>query len=677
MERSTLCGVLYCSGPPINRRPRALAFSSLPPMTLFQCCEDSCVSGSYYECGSYEFYCLDPAFFDPELVAEYPDCTGDVLLIGDGECDSANNMDSCGYDGGDCCSCSCTDVSCLWTAFDCLDPSAHEDVYECKAKPPAALPCSSGVQQAWIVETSEQARALAAAVNCSGGSFEVEWRGRVVVDETIYVAGGTVLTINGAGTDAVIDGNTATRLFAVVGAALHVNDVNITSGASRAAGGAIAAAGSALTFNRTSFIGNSATWHGGAVFASAGSHVSCIGGGAFANNWSGGHGGAMFVTGSSAISSSSSWVNNTAGGEGGALTVYNSSTSWGDGETFAFNTAVWYGGAFAASRGARVSWSGATSFVSNSVEEKGGAISVDGSGGESTVSWSGVTTFSYNMAGSFGGAVNVMDVATVSWSGRTKFVANAAYEGGAIFASNASSVSWTGATEFMSNIAGADGGVVGSTGNPLDSVLMINATTTFSNNSCGASGGALALRGGLSLEIGNVEVSFVNNTAALSGGAVFLSGTELGPVFPGVLFKSNSAQVGGAVSSLASGNSESHSRGPTTFERCHFIGNVAEAMGGAIKSAAGQDLISEGVFEGNRAGTGGALRLAGTAYLANCSFVENVSYNDEGAAVSNIGTLFRVENTSFGGNTFSCPLGMFLGSNEVTLGVCAYGEPSS
>ncbi|CAN0384079.1 unnamed protein product, partial [Laminaria digitata] len=183
--------------------------------------------------------------------------------------------------------------------FDCLDPNAADELYECEAPPAAALPCSEEVQRTWVVEDSAQARALAAAVNCSGGSFEVEWRGTVVVDGPIYVTNETTLTVTGVGSDARIDGNASTRLFTVVNAALHVSDVNISYGASTV-GGAIAAAASSLTFDQTNFFGNRAAANGGAIYVTDGSSVSCAGG-TFDNNGAGSEGGAMYVTGSSVV----------------------------------------------------------------------------------------------------------------------------------------------------------------------------------------------------------------------------------------------------------------------------------------------------------------------------------------------------------------------------------------
>ncbi len=652
-----------------SSRPSSLAGVS-------QCCEESCVDGALGECGVNGYSCLDPAFYDPELVAKYPDCTGSWWAIGDGSCDASNNNVACGYDGGDCCMCSCTDDAvCHLAYFDCLDPTAGDELYECNERPPAALPCSAEVQQTWTVESSEQAKTLAASINCSGGSFEVEWRGRVVVDETIYVADGTLLTISGAD-GAGIDGNATTRLFTVVNASLHLSDVNLTSGAS-VAGGAIAAAGSDLTFNRTNFVGNRAvTGHGGAVIVSGASTVSCAGGGTFADNSAEMRGGAMYVGDGSTVWCGGSWVSNKAD-IGGALYVEDSSrVSWEDETVFAFNTASTGGGALFVT-GASISWSGTTDFFSNTADGFGGALIII----RSTVSWSGTTTFA-NCAVLYygsGGAI-AAEGSAVSWSGRTEFVANYAGAGGAIYVFNGSSISWSGTTEFTLNVADQGGGAVGSlaldsaSGNLETSTLSVNGTTTFSSNSCGISGGAIAFLGaGLAVEIGAADVSFINNTANVSGGAIYISGTGVGQIFSGVRFVSNSAQVGGAVSSVASGNlaAEFATLVPTTFERCHFVDNRAAATGGAVESAGGQDSFADSVFRGNKAGTGGALRLAGVVYMDNCSFVENLSDHGEGAALSIIGSILEMTNISFSGNAFDCEPGMFLGYSEVSFMACA------
>lgn len=718
-------------------------------------------------------------------------------------------------------------------------------LFGCEAPPHAPEPCSLNAQRSWVVGTSAEAQSLAAAVNCSGGSFEVEWIGKVGVEEPILVANGTVLTVTGDGASAVIDGNSATRLFTVIDAALHVTGVNISSGASLVGGG-IAAARSTLTLNNTNFIGNVAiAGSGGGVYASGGSDVSCAGGGIFEDNRASDDGGALFANGGStlswtggfqfvnnscdhwggalAVESSSlaatgntAFVANNAAGEsgyggaisaslgssvvwsgsmtefqgnvanhsGGAVAVhpsselswsgscrftdntatvnagalilgssmaswsgnsefvgnhasrggaisanYGSALSWTGSSVFAHNTAGSHGGAILLWEESSATWAGEASFVNNSAVSFGGAIyaydsstvvstgntsfvsnsaldagsgfggavnvhfgsrmswsgemtrvednySGNGGGGISSsvgceLFWSGPSHFSGNVAGGTGGALTV-NGASVHWTAETTLVGNVAKSGGAIFLYNGANVSWTGETEFLSNEARVDGGAIGAPSSyvsysSLDSTLDIHGTTAFANNTSGGNGGAVSSLGGCAIAIGAAGLQFRGNSAGVAGGAVFLSSTNVGPTFLNATFVSNSAQVGGAVSTLASGNNESDTidvaLNPTTFERCRFIDNEATATGGAIDSAAGKDVYISSDFTGNKAGTGGALRLAGTAWMENCSFVENVSDDGQGAAVSNIGLISSMTDVFFGGNAFDCEPGMFLDFN--------------
>eukprot|EP00903_Cladosiphon_okamuranus_P005767 g5717.t2 len=786
--------------------------SLVPPCILIDAMS-RCLSFAAYS--SYPFL-PDPACFQSAVVAEFPDCTGDWIQVGDGECNPDTNVPSCGYDGGDCCPCSCSGSACAFGVFDCLDPDAKDEFYECEAPPPASRPCSAEVQREWLVDNPAQAKALTAAVNCSGGSFEVEWRGTIVVDEPIYVADGTTLTVSGvAGSLASIDGNSSTRLFTVVNAALHLGGLNVTHGSSTS-GGAIAAAGSTLTFNRTNFMGNSASGGGGAVFVSGASSVSCSHGTTFVENRAGTSGGGMFASGGSVVSCGGSWFSNSAVGYGGALRMeHGSSVSWSEGSVFELNSAGLVGGALHAVNSSRVSWDAPTGFYYNSAGVYGGGLSL---GAQSIASWQAETVFFSNNAGESGGAAAVASASNVSWSGddntvfngnqaellggaffidlgsdvswsggaNTTFSGNDAGQyGGAFLVTSSSHVSWSGAgkTLFDGNQAGQDGGVfsivlgsdvswsgdgntvfygnqAGQTGGAINTVsshvswsgdgstffdgnqagqyggalalrlgsevsCTVDTTTTYSGNSAldggavwvvwgslylsdgtlvgsggavavssnsnvvwrggmtqfigneaafhgsalrGANGGGLSLLGACALEVDpGVEVSYIGNSAGVAGGAVFVSGAGTGPTFSSASFVSNSAQVGGAVSVFGSGNSKSVSEvvppDPTTFDRCRFVGNRA-TTGGAIDSAAGHDSIVDSTFEDNAAGTGGAMRLAGTASIDSCSFVENFSEDGGGAVVSNIGTISGISNISFDGNGFSCPAGMFLHYNE-------------
>lgn len=58
---------------------------------------------------------------------EYPDCYGFTASMGTGRCTPANNNKECGFDGGDCCECTCVDSLdhvCGSHGYDCRDPGA-------------------------------------------------------------------------------------------------------------------------------------------------------------------------------------------------------------------------------------------------------------------------------------------------------------------------------------------------------------------------------------------------------------------------------------------------------------------------------------------------------------------------------------------------------------------------
>jgi hypothetical protein len=116
------------------------------------CCWSTCEEGAFgclVGCNP-EFPCLDPNGDDngceEEAAApgarrrrQWPQCVevgGLAEWIGDGQCDMGNNIEPCGWDGGDCCHSTCRDsgpVTCIDAGVcsdtaPCLDPGGNDDL---------------------------------------------------------------------------------------------------------------------------------------------------------------------------------------------------------------------------------------------------------------------------------------------------------------------------------------------------------------------------------------------------------------------------------------------------------------------------------------------------------------------------------------------------------------------
>lgn len=563
--------------------------------------------------------------------------------IGDGSCDPQNLSSECGWDEGDCCESTCVsdDFVCGIDGYFCLNPS-HED------EPPPF--CSEYDNTTLVVEDAMDVKALAEKINCSSGIFNVEWRGSILINTEIAVSHGTVLSVTGVEPGAIIDGGGKTRLFRLLNASLHLNGMEIRNG-SGTFGGAITAIGSTLILNRTSFVDNIATKKNGGAMFLYGSNVSFEGHTAFYNN-SAYSGGSLFAVGSSNVSLEgvSSFRENVAAFSGGALGVVGGSTiSWEAETTFAENYAAVHGGALFLENDSSASWSANAYFIANNAQYEGGAIFVDLG---SNLSWTrGATFFGNSVKYAGGGAMFIADSSTVRLSGETSFKSNRCTSEGGAVSSRALDLSTS-----------------SSSGNPK-SVLLITGPTIFAMNYCGSHGGALALLSGMSTSLESNNITFVGNEAGLAGGGVFLSTTGGGPVFSNASFFGNYAQIGGGVYVTGSGTSVNLSDDElaSAFDECTFIDNEAESLGGAIELASGTATITNTVFKRNRAGSGGALRLAGITSLQGCTFEENLADVDGAPAVSMIGSTLEIEDCNFSGNTYACEAGTFINESGVRM----------
>ena len=359
----------------------------------------------------------------------------------------------------------------------------------------------------------------------------------------------------------------------------------------------------------------------------------------------------------------------------------NSDAIWTATSYFLSNSAQSAGAVFVVGS-SNASWSGKATFSENLATGDGGALYL---GKDSSATWIAALHFVSNDAQADGGAVYASNYGNLLWSMKTLFIGNTARYGGAMFVTNGVSMAWNGDVNFTSNRALVDGGAVGSRAldselstyasgsarviNDEGSIIVVKGSTNFVNNTCGVNGGGMALVQSLDVVFESDSVMFLRNNAGLSGGAVFVAATGMGTVFKNVIFVKNYAQIGGGVHASGSGtvvvvdtNNEVVTN-PTTFEGCFFDSHVAHTTGGAVDSASGEDAFLRTIFKGNQATLGGALRLAGTASVDNCSFDDNVSELGGGPAVSNVGYMSNVTNSSFKNNVFSCDSQTFLDFN--------------
>lgn len=171
------------------------------------CCPSTC-TGS---CSSAtEANCEDPFATEnaPDLSELYPECTGTVSWIGDGNCDGGTNVATCGWDGGDCCvetNSSCADNTNY--PCNCLDPELVGDPTDASdgtdpTDPTATLvftldPDVYYLDATWWVETNPEALRVHGPFGFSSEaatetSLELEAGNYCVVIQDAYGDGGTV-----------------------------------------------------------------------------------------------------------------------------------------------------------------------------------------------------------------------------------------------------------------------------------------------------------------------------------------------------------------------------------------------------------------------------------------------------------------------------------------------------
>ena len=272
-----------------------------------------------------------PSYYVNGTHPDYPDCDAPLLsYIADGFCDGLYNNALCGWDGGDCCECTCLGTGyydCGSAGYNCRDIDAPLVIADCNTTEPFPIPqvttCPQDIPVKWVVQDTTDATLLAETVLCSRGEvLEVEWRGHVDVATTIHVLDGTSLHITGL-YGAVADGGGAVQIIHISNASLYLNNVTMTNGFGTVGGAIIAVDGSELFVKGVTFSSNTAQTLGGSIYL-ASSNAELV----FTNFDSNGaeYGGAMFLLNSIMIARGyTSFTSNIASGDGGALFIARSS----------------------------------------------------------------------------------------------------------------------------------------------------------------------------------------------------------------------------------------------------------------------------------------------------------------------------------------------------------------
>ncbi|CAB1102169.1 unnamed protein product [Ectocarpus sp. CCAP 1310/34] len=476
--------------------------------------------------------------------------------------------------------------------------------------------CAAGVVQADVTSAAD-AEALVSMLSCTGGGvFDVQWTGSVPIAEPFNVSGGSSLTVTGASSSVLDDNSSGVAVVDGQG-----NDgIFDVSGAST------------LSLNNLILAGGNSSTDGGAIHVTgADVFVTDCG---FQNNSATGYGGAVYGNNSRvAISDTVAFTSNLAIGDGGAMYTDSSSIAIQDNVTFDGNAAENRGGAIRGSF-SNFTVDDAVRFTNNTSVKNGGAIN----SWFSKFTFRGDPVFDNNAAAGDGGGISAYQTDLTIFDGLA----------------------------FVNNSAGGYGGAL----DVAVCVIIIDGDAAFHGN-LAKDGGAIFLYQAVAHLRGG---SFSDNSAVQSGGAMSLSQpTEV--TLYGVLFVSNTADIGGAIALTSTGEE------PTQFEACTCTFDSNSAVdGGALymSTNGGMEVVRNCNFYGNRAGesierkasrtddvqaalqrveiSGGTIFHTGHLGMIETVFASNEAGQD-GTAVFSMGVVQKALNVAFASNTLNCPPG--------------------
>lgn len=426
------------------------------------------------------------------------------------------------------------------------------------------------------------------------------------------------LTVDGQGH--TIDGNGKSRMLFIDTSYTNMilKNINFVNGYKSDGAGAISCKATGLTIINCTFTNcNGGNLVGGAVGIFA--NGATITNSTFSNNKVSQSGGAIRIEGDNQVISNNVFTNNKATEKlGGAISALGNNIKVTDNK-----------------------------FTSNVAGRDGGAIDIEGTGGE-TNGKKNVLSDNYFTGNSavYGGAVSLNGQdCTIS---NNEFIKNTATElGGAVRIAGAkTNTGKVTKNKFTGNTAGISGGAIYCDGN--GTVISENEFTT--SKATKTAGGAINVNGHKTI-ISNNTINGANTGTV--GGAIYLNGNNI-QVTGNTIDKGISASNGGAI----------YLTGSYASIKNNEITNCEANMGGAIFLKGNTPTISENVIEFNTAkASGGAIYLEGaTATITSNNFTGNE------AGSSNVGGAIRMNghNAVIKSNNFI--------RNTANVGYAIYGE---
>ena len=495
-----------------------------------------------------------------------------------------------------------------------------------------------------------------ANINITGGTLTGS---PICVDASGWYGAGICLT----SADYTQNGPGALLLIGGTFSGCAVNPLNGYTGH----GGAIETYGGTLSAADCVFTGNSANGTGAAGGAMALMYsTNTITGGTFSANKAY-FGGAIQQNAGNMTVTDALFTGNATEGEangtyapgGGAIEIHNGATASISGCTFGANASRSGGAIYNDTYNTVVSTAAVEGcvFDANTVDYQGGAIYNYAAMTVSNSDFTGnkVVETESNTYTSFGGAVANTANGSLTVTGGT-FGANSAVQGGAIAtfvdygSSDTANLTVSGAS-FDGNAATYGGGIYIQTGT-ADATLVTD--TDFTGNTASYGGGAICRCFGAMTVTGG---TFSANSAGNDGGAIAVwDSWDKDSAISGAAFDSNTALYGGAIS-------HSWASAPLAVSGCTFTGNGGETtlQGGAVWNDAystGAVTITGSTFGGNTAGQGGAVWNGGNMKLENVvlATATDTVYNSGSLAFAGVNTL-NASVVNDGRITFSVGLG--------------------